>query len=100
MRALFLLPTVKEAMETALALDPGYAPTYSLAGSIYYEVPGFGGGGATSAGPGPCSEGVWSSARPPRPCASASRAPSQRGPDPPAPGPASKRGSPKGPRTA
>jgi len=44
MRALFLLPTVKEAMETALALDPGYAPTYSLAGSIYYEVPGFVGG--------------------------------------------------------
>jgi len=44
MRALFLLPIVKEAMETALALDPGYAPTYSLAGSIYYEVPGFVGG--------------------------------------------------------
>ena len=44
LRALFLLPTVKEAMETALALDPGYAPAYSLAGSIYYEVPGFAGG--------------------------------------------------------
>ena len=44
MRALLLLPTVKEAMETALALDPGYVPTYSLAGSIYYEVPGFAGG--------------------------------------------------------
>ncbi|HTY76435.1 MAG TPA: TRAP transporter TatT component family protein [Candidatus Bathyarchaeia archaeon] len=44
LRALFLLPTVKEAMETALALDPGYAPAYSLAGSLYYEVPGVVGG--------------------------------------------------------
>src|SRR5215472_17124701 len=38
MRALFLLPTVKEAMKTALAIDPGYAPAYALGGSIYYEV--------------------------------------------------------------
>jgi tetratricopeptide (TPR) repeat protein len=44
MRSLFLLPTVKEAMETALALDPTYAPTYALGGTIYYEVPGFAGG--------------------------------------------------------
>ena len=44
MRSLFLLPTVKGAMETALELDPGYAPAYALGGSIYYEVPGFAGG--------------------------------------------------------
>ena len=44
MRSLFLLPTVKEAMQTALVLDPGYAPAYALGGSIYYEVPGFAGG--------------------------------------------------------
>ncbi|HEX9420219.1 MAG TPA: TRAP transporter TatT component family protein [Methylomirabilota bacterium] len=44
MRSLFLLPTVKEAMQAALALDPGYAPAYALGGSIYYEVPGYAGG--------------------------------------------------------
>ena len=44
MRALFLLPTVKAAMQTALALDPGYAPAYALGGSIYSEVPGYAGG--------------------------------------------------------
>lgn len=43
-RSLFLLPTVKEAMRTALALDPGYAPAYALGGSIYFEVPGYAGG--------------------------------------------------------
>lgn len=43
-RALFLLPTVKQAMQTALALDPGYAPAYALGGSIYSEVPGYAGG--------------------------------------------------------
>jgi Tfp pilus assembly protein PilF len=31
-------------MQTALALDPGYAPAYALGGSIYYEVPGYAGG--------------------------------------------------------
>jgi tetratricopeptide (TPR) repeat protein len=44
MRSLFLLPTVREAMETALALDPAFAPAYGLGGNIYYEVPGFVGG--------------------------------------------------------
>src|SRR5262245_4128477 len=44
MRSLFLLPTVKEAMQTALAIDPGYAPAYALGGSIYYEVPSYAGG--------------------------------------------------------
>jgi tetratricopeptide (TPR) repeat protein len=43
-RSLFLLPTVKEAMQTALALDPRYAPAYALGGSIYSEVPGYAGG--------------------------------------------------------
>jgi len=44
MRSLFLLPTVKGAMESALELDPAYAPAYALGGNIYYEVPGFVGG--------------------------------------------------------
>jgi tetratricopeptide (TPR) repeat protein len=44
LRSLFLLPTVKEAMQAALALDPGYAPAYALGGSIYYEVPAYAGG--------------------------------------------------------
>jgi tetratricopeptide (TPR) repeat protein len=44
MRSLFLLPTVKDAMEAALALDSAYAPAYALGGNIYYEVPGFVGG--------------------------------------------------------
>jgi len=44
MRSLFLLPTVKGAMEAALELDPAYPPVYALGGSIYYEVPGYAGG--------------------------------------------------------
>jgi tetratricopeptide (TPR) repeat protein len=44
LRSLFLLPTVKEHMEIALALDPGLVPAYVLAGSVYYEVPGLFGG--------------------------------------------------------
>jgi Tfp pilus assembly protein PilF len=44
MRSLYLLPTVKDAMQTALALDPGYAPAYALGGNIYYEVPVYVGG--------------------------------------------------------
>jgi len=44
MRSLFLLPTVKEEMQAALHLDPKFPGTYSLAGSVFYEVPGFLGG--------------------------------------------------------
>jgi tetratricopeptide (TPR) repeat protein len=44
LRSLFLLPTVKEHMEAAIALDPGLVPAYVLAGSVYYEVPGLFGG--------------------------------------------------------
>lgn len=44
MRSLFLLPEVKRGMETALELDPRYAPAYVLAGTVYYEVPGLFGG--------------------------------------------------------
>jgi len=39
-RSLFLLPTVKQEINTVLALDPSFAPVYSLAGNVYYEVPG------------------------------------------------------------
>jgi tetratricopeptide (TPR) repeat protein len=44
MRSLFLLPTVKEAMQAAIAIDPAYAPAYALGGSIYSEVPSYAGG--------------------------------------------------------
>lgn len=44
MRSLFLLPTVKQEIETLLALDPTFAPLYSLAGHVAYEVPGIAGG--------------------------------------------------------
>ena len=44
LRSLFLLPTVKEHMETAIALDPTLVPAYVLAGSVYYEVPALFGG--------------------------------------------------------
>ena len=44
MRSLFLLPTVKEGMRTALELDPKLLGAYSLAGSVYAEVPGLFGG--------------------------------------------------------
>ncbi len=44
LRSLFLLPEVKRGMETALDLDPRFPPAYSLAGTVYYEVPGLFGG--------------------------------------------------------
>ena len=44
LRSLFLLPEVKRGMETALELDPRFPPAYSLAGTVYYEVPGLFGG--------------------------------------------------------
>jgi tetratricopeptide (TPR) repeat protein len=43
-RSLFLLPEVKRGMETAIELDPRFAPAYVLAGTVYYEVPGLFGG--------------------------------------------------------
>ncbi|HSB80746.1 MAG TPA: tetratricopeptide repeat protein [Candidatus Methylomirabilis sp.] len=39
-RSLFLLPTVKREINTILELDPELPPAYSLAGNVYYEVPG------------------------------------------------------------
>lgn len=39
-RSLFLLPTVKREIKTILELDPSLPPAYSLAGNVYYEVPG------------------------------------------------------------
>jgi tetratricopeptide (TPR) repeat protein len=44
LRSLFLLPSVREAIQTVLELDPGYVAVYSLAGNVYYEVPGLFGG--------------------------------------------------------
>jgi tetratricopeptide (TPR) repeat protein len=44
MRALFLLPRVKEEIKTVLELDPTFVPVYSLAGYVYIGVPGLLGG--------------------------------------------------------
>jgi tetratricopeptide (TPR) repeat protein len=43
-RSLFLLPTVREHLATALELDPTLTGAYVVAGYVYYEVPGLFGG--------------------------------------------------------
>lgn len=43
-RSLFLLPEVQREIDTVIALDPKLTPVYSLAGNVYYEVPGMLGG--------------------------------------------------------
>ncbi|MBI3029417.1 MAG: tetratricopeptide repeat protein [Candidatus Rokubacteria bacterium] len=43
-RSLFLLPTVQEEIQAVLSLDPKFTAVYSLAGNVYYEVPGLLGG--------------------------------------------------------
>jgi hypothetical protein len=43
-RSLFLLPEVQRGIDTVIALDPKLTAVYSLAGSVYYEVPGLLGG--------------------------------------------------------
>jgi tetratricopeptide (TPR) repeat protein len=43
-RSLFLLPTVKEEIETILELNPRSARGRALAGNVLMEVPGFAGG--------------------------------------------------------
>jgi len=43
-RSLFLLPTVREEIETILSLNPRSARGRSLAGNVLMEVPGFAGG--------------------------------------------------------
>jgi tetratricopeptide (TPR) repeat protein len=45
MRSLFLLPTVKQEIDTVMELDPRFVPGYALAGNVYYEVPALLGGG-------------------------------------------------------
>jgi tetratricopeptide (TPR) repeat protein len=44
LRSLFLLPEVQRGIETVLELDPTFTAVYSLAGNVYYEVPGVLGG--------------------------------------------------------
>jgi len=44
LRSLFLLPEVRRGIDTVLDLDPTFTAVYSLAGNVYYEVPGFLGG--------------------------------------------------------
>lgn len=43
-RSLFLLPTVQAEIQTVLNLDPMFTAVYSLAGYVYYGVPGLLGG--------------------------------------------------------
>lgn len=38
-RSLFLLPTVRQEIDTILRLDPAFPPVYALAGNVDYEVP-------------------------------------------------------------
>ena len=44
LRSLFLLPTIREEIQTVLDLDPGFTGVYALAGNVFYEVPGLFGG--------------------------------------------------------
>ncbi|MBI4588387.1 MAG: tetratricopeptide repeat protein [Candidatus Rokubacteria bacterium] len=44
LRSLFLLPTVQEEIRIVLDLDPKFTAVYSLAGNVFYEVPGLLGG--------------------------------------------------------
>jgi tetratricopeptide (TPR) repeat protein len=44
MRSLFLLPTVREAIDTALALDPRNLRALALSGNVFFEVPRIAGG--------------------------------------------------------
>src|SRR5262249_47337796 len=94
MRSLFLLPTVKDAMQTALAIDPGYAPAYALGAGISYDVPSY----AVRPGPRQCSARAWSSPRATPPAAWASRAPSSRRAVPPTRVGSSRRCSARRPR--
>jgi tetratricopeptide (TPR) repeat protein len=49
LRSLFLLPTVKEEIETILRINPQSARGRALAGNVLMEVPGFAGGDRTEA---------------------------------------------------
>lgn len=44
MRSLFLLPTVREEVDTTLALDPRNLRALALSGNVFLEVPGLFGG--------------------------------------------------------
>jgi tetratricopeptide (TPR) repeat protein len=44
MRSLFLLPTVRESVDTTLALDPGNLRALALSGNVFLEVPRIAGG--------------------------------------------------------
>lgn len=44
MRSLFLLPTVREAIDTTLALDPRNLRALALSGNVLFEVPRIAGG--------------------------------------------------------
>jgi len=44
LRSLFLLPTVKEEIRILLELNPRSVRAHVLAGNVFLEVPGFGGG--------------------------------------------------------
>ena len=44
MRSLFLLPTVREAIDTTLALDPRNLRALALSGNVLFEVPRLAGG--------------------------------------------------------
>jgi tetratricopeptide (TPR) repeat protein len=43
-QSLFLLPLVRQEIQTVLELDPQFTPVYALAGNVLYEVPPLMGG--------------------------------------------------------
>lgn len=48
-RALFLLPTIREEIDIVLGLDPEFPPIYALAGNVFYEAPTLLGGDLSKA---------------------------------------------------
>ncbi len=48
-RSLFLLPTVKEELQTIFEIDPNHAAGHALAGNVYLELPAIAGGSVATA---------------------------------------------------
>ena len=49
LRSLFLLPTVKEELNTIFEIDPNHAAGHALAGNVYLELPAIAGGSVAKA---------------------------------------------------
>lgn len=49
LRSLFLLPTVKDELNTIFEIDPNHAAGHALAGNVYLELPAIAGGSVAKA---------------------------------------------------